>query len=56
MRVVAEPGVGAWAEGDGHAMAVGSGLGAKLPEFRGVEVGPMGDQPVGVAQLSSGGT
>ena len=52
VRGVAEPGVGPRAVGDGHALAVGGGLGAELPELGRVEVGAVGDQPVGVAELA----
>ena len=55
VRGVAEPGVGPRAVGDRHALAVGGGLGAELPELGRVEVGAVGDQPVGLAELAACG-
>ena len=53
MRGMAEPGMGPRAEGDGHAVAAGRGLGTELPEVVRLEVSAVGDQPVGVAQLAA---
>ena len=53
VRGVAEPGVRPRAVGDRHALAVGGGLGAELPELGGVEVGAVRDQPVGPAQVAA---
>ena len=49
MGRVAEPGMGARAIGDRDAVVVGGRFGAKLPEVGRVEVGAVGNQPVGVA-------
>ena len=49
---VAEPGVGPRAIGDGDPLAVGSGLGAKLPELGGIEVIAVRDDPIGLAEVA----
>ncbi len=53
MRGMAEPGMGPGTERDGHPVAIGRGLGTKLPEVVRFEVVAVGDQPVRIAELAA---
>jgi hypothetical protein len=53
MRRMAESGMGPGTIGDGDALVVGRGLWTELPEVVGLEIRPVGDQPVGVPQFAA---